>query len=164
MTFHRRMIPLRWLVMLVCAALASAMLWNTLAGEGTRRVVMDQDRDKDPRQVENLLGVAHGLASARNAPSAPELPALFPVKAPVMPPPPAVATRAPAPPPMPFAVDMIIAAGDQGRAIISGRLTRPGDVLRDGSRVLSIQADGVILERQGQTRRLAAPSGRIDSP
>ncbi|TVQ99232.1 MAG: hypothetical protein EA399_07875 [Desulfovibrionales bacterium] len=163
MTFFRRMIPLRWLMMLVCAGLASAMLWNTLADENTRRAVMDQDRDKKLQQVENLLAVAHGMASVRNAPSAPELSALFTVKAPVMPIP-TIATRAPAPQPMAFAVDMIIAAGDQGRAIISGRLTRPGDVLRDGSRVLSIQADGVILERQGRTRRLAAPSGRIDSP
>lgn len=153
---QRRLIPLRWLAMGLCLLAVLALAWNGLRDQGQRRVD-DAQQDADLQlQAESLLQTAQGLEAIRHGPAAPDLNALFAVQAPV----PAAPVR-PAPRAvMPMTVDMIIAAGDQGRAIVSGRLTRIGDTLPDGSRVKDIRADGVFLQLDGQVRRLPAPRGR----
>lgn len=167
MTPHRRLIPLRWLVMVGSLAVALAMFWSTVSGIDPSRGGREQAGDERALQAEALLDVARGLAEVRGSSPAPDLAGLFAVKPPRLPEsdrPVAVKALSAPPPPMPFSVDMIIAAGEQGRAILSGRLTRVGDVLRDGSRVVAIQPDGVTLETRGRLRRLPAPSGRVAAP
>jgi hypothetical protein len=164
-TPHRRLIPLRWLVMVGSLCVALAMFWSTVSGVAPSRGAREQAGDELVLQAESLLDVALGLAEVRDSSPAPDLTVLFAVKPPPLPEPDRpVAVRTPSAPPLVFSVDMIIAAGEQGRAILSGRLTRVGDVLRDGSRVVDIQSDGVTLETRGRLRRLPAPSGRVASP
>ncbi|GAB6057709.1 hypothetical protein [Desulfonatronum parangueonense] len=160
---YRWIIPVRWLLMISCSVMAMAMFWNAVTGVEPRGVIRNQDQDELVLQAENLLDVARGLAEVHGSSPAPELAVLFAVRPPAPPPAQPVLVKA-APPPMAFSVDMIIAAGEQGRAVLSGRLIRVGDVLGDGSRVVSIQADGVTLEKRGALRRLPAPAGRIVSP
>ena len=162
MTPHRRLIPLRWLVMVGSLAVALAMFWGTVSGVDPRRGGREQAGDELVLQAEALLDVVRGLAEVRGSSPAPDLAGLFAVKPPRLPEPDRpVAVKAPRPSPMAFSVDMVIAAGEQGRAILSGRLVRVGDRLRDGSRVVDIQPDGVTLETRGRLRRLPAPSGRV---
>lgn len=139
----------------LCAALTLA--WKELGTSEPRRTIRVSQDETLIREAQGLLDAVQGLEALRHAPAAPNLGALFAVRVHV----PATPDR-PAPrPSMRLSVDMIIAKGDHGRAIVSGRLTRIGDILPDGSRVVDIQADGVIVRHKGQIRRLPAPSGRI---
>lgn len=158
---QRRWILVRWIAMAVCLCAALAMAWNGLAGSEQRRAVTASQDDPLVHEAEILLRAVQGLDAVHRAPAAPNLDALFAVL---------VHTHVPTPPSRPapqplmhFSVDMIIAKGEQGRAIISGRLTRIGDTLPDGSRVLDIQAEGVTVQLKGKTRRLPAPKGRISA-
>jgi hypothetical protein len=167
---YRRWILLRWLLMAFCLAIGAVILWKTMVASSP--VLRDRAASESEilARIEAMSTVAKGMARVRHARPAPDLGALFAIQLPriELPAPPPSPAPSPAPPikppPMPFDVDMIIAAGEQGRAIISGRLTRIGDVLRDGSRVVDIQADAVTLRKNGQTRRLPAPRGRVAAP
>lgn len=161
MNAYRRMTSLRWLVMVCSLTVALAMFWGMVGGVDPGRMVQEKARDGLLLEADGLLDVARGLADARQSLPVPDMAGLFTLKPAPLPEPMPVPTPRALPPPTAFSVDMVIAAGEQGRAILSGRLTRVGDVLRDGSRVISIQADGVTLETRGRLRRLPPPSGRV---
>lgn len=154
---QRRWIVIRCALLIVCLITALAVTWN----EVTRRpqiIAVDGLPDQQLlRQAQEFIQTVDGLQALRFASAAPNLDALFTIQR--------SQGAAPAPsaprPTATYTVDMIIASGKQGRAILSGRLTRINDSLPDGSRVVDIQADGVLLEHNGRTRRLPPPPGRI---
>ncbi len=148
---------MRCATLVVCLIATLALAWTELT-RTPQTVAADRSQNNELlQQTQELVQTVHGLEALRAASAAPDLEALFMIQPRL-----AAAPERPAPRPAPqYTVDMIIAAGKQGRAILSGRLTRINDILPDGSRVADIQADSVLLEHKGQTRRLSAPRGRI---
>ncbi len=154
---QRRWIVIRCAALVVCLAATLALAWSELIKDPRPFISGKPESDERVQQAQELVQTVHGLAAVHAALAAPNLDALFTVR-----PRHAATMERPAPQPTAMlSVDMIIAAGNQGRAIISGRLARINDILSDGSRVADIRADGVLLEYKGRTRRLPAPRGRV---
>lgn len=154
---QRRWIVIRCIALVACLGLALGLAWNGLSMDEQRRPAGTDQEGELLQKAKSLIQTVHGLEAIRHAPTAPALNALFTVQ----PHAPAAAGRAAPRPVVQYTVDMIITSGEQGRAIVSGRLTRIGETLPDGSRVVDIQADSVVLDREGHLYRLPAPSGRI---
>ena len=108
----------------------------------------------------NIVVRAHGVVSARTESAAPvstDVPVPPPAKAAAATPTTNVA--APALPPSPFAdlkLQSIIFREDKPAAVISGEMLFVGDEIR-GARILKIERQSVIVERNGDTNELRLP-------
>ncbi len=106
------------------------------------------------RELENTLGQLNRLASSAALPGAPLALGVEPPPAPVAAAP-SVARTAPQPEAEP-AVSLIYLSQDMRRAVINGDMVGVGDRLSNGMRVVSIDAERVVVESRGRRTSLQA--------
>lgn len=106
------------------------------------------------RDLENTLGQLNRLASSAALPGAPLALGVEPPPAPVAAAPSMARTtpQAEAEP----AVSLIYLSQDMRRAVINGDMVGVGDELSNGMRVVSIDAERVVIERRGRRTTLQA--------